>query len=291
MLLISSAGCEVFISGKKELLEELAASDFTSKYIPDVIIDEVEAKHQEGFQLHLVPGDEMCFEFRNTSAELKYISGGNVSTRDFISVIDYCLEYVRQKNGIYNIHGSACSKDGKAVLFIGPISGLGKTSSVLTLCQKYGFSFIGDEKVLVGKDLRLYGGVTTLEFNKPVLHEIVGSSLNNHDAREETQISLEKQAVSPRLIVLPMIAPGTEFKIEKWETDKTDWHIYEELTRKIRGVSRRINGFNYALPSIDDSSLAASRVALAKNIADNIEVITLRGTHEDVWQHVPDILA
>ena len=147
-IIVKSDKYQVAVNGNEAVLRQILESDFGPKYIPSfsaAVTDDASSL----LVLEVAQGDKLAFTFSYPSALLVSSPEHQVSVRDLISVIDYCLDYERQKNGLYIVHGSACAKDGKGVLFFGPVNGLGKTSLVLSLSTKKGFEFIGDEKISV----------------------------------------------------------------------------------------------------------------------------------------------
>lgn len=58
------------------------------------------------------------------------------------------VELIRQKNGEIKMHASSIVKNGVAALFIAPSEG-GKTSTAMSMCQKYGCELIGNDATVV----------------------------------------------------------------------------------------------------------------------------------------------
>lgn len=64
------------------------------------------------------------------------------------------IEYKLNKKGYFLAHAAAVSKDGKAVLLIGRGSSF-KTSITMDFVRKAGFSFLGDERVIINKERKV----------------------------------------------------------------------------------------------------------------------------------------
>lgn len=58
------------------------------------------------------------------------------------------LKYVLAQRGAWLVHGGAVGKDGRAVFLAGS-NGTHKTPLILDLCRRHGFSFLGDDLVLL----------------------------------------------------------------------------------------------------------------------------------------------
>lgn len=277
------------------LFEEIINFDFTYKYIPSVQLKKLSSEHIQDDFFHLKITDtseeNLHFQFEKTCATLVCSLGLNVNLRDIVSVIDYCLDYVRQGAGVYNIHGSSVTKDDKGIIIIGSISGLGKTSLALNLCTQHGFKFVGDEKMLISSDGNIIGGAKMIEFNKPGLFKSVNPDLNNKKIEDLSKlISIEDASCRLSLVIQPLIVTGAKLDVEEWPEIKTEWHLYEEMSRKIRGISRRISNFSYPLDSIDTFEIAQKRINTAKHISKQAKGYCIRGDLKSVMSEIINLL-
>ncbi len=292
---VSSGTNSIIVSSDFELFGDLLSHDFLHKYIPlaKVTKEQYSAEKDNHFVLKVISDTVLNFTFYHdlNFAVLRCNLGSNITVRDIISVIDYCLDYVRQKSGIYNVHGSAVATKEKGVLIIGSVSGLGKTTLALRLCSDRGFSLIGDEKILIDSQGVIQGGVKTVEFNKPELNSSVSPVFNNKGPNElKSMINLQYLPVNIDLVVQPMIIPGASLYVEEWPAEKGEWHLYEELGRKIRGISRRLNNQSYPLESIDTTEISILRSETAKKLSRQVLFVCLKGDVEKVMDKVMEYL-
>lgn len=65
------------------------------------------------------------------------------------------IEYKLKKKGHYLVHSAGASKYNQGFLFTGRGSSF-KTSLAMDLVRKYKYGFLGDDKVILGEDLKLY---------------------------------------------------------------------------------------------------------------------------------------
>lgn len=65
------------------------------------------------------------------------------------------LDYKLKKKGFYLIHSAGASKNNNGFLFTGR-GGSFKTSLAMDLVRKYKYDFLGDDKVILGENLKLY---------------------------------------------------------------------------------------------------------------------------------------
>ena len=66
-------------------------------------------------------------------------------------------------------------------------------------------------------------------------------------------------------------------EIDTFNEDKANFHVYEELSRKIRGTSRRVINFTYPLPSIDTDDIAQKRSDFSRNLATRYRFVNIKG--------------
>jgi len=270
------------VVGPKQTIRSIVESSFLNKYIPAVTVSE--KMSPTGLILKLDTSDHFKFLRNRTSFEFVFPKD-KTSTQDLISVIDYCLEFKRQKNKVYSVHGSACYSGDKALLFFGPVSGLGKTSLVLELVINRGYSPIGDEKILIHESGSIVGGCAGLSADDFV-KKIFKDKLKEQSFVEACLKAKDQMPVRATKIVLPIIAPGSSLSVERWSPEEASWHLYEEVSRKIRGISRRVAASSFALPSIDTPELSQKRIQAVDNLTQAIPFYVLRGDLETVAKRV-----
>ncbi|MGI5825834.1 MAG: hypothetical protein ACOX50_00295 [Patescibacteria group bacterium] len=285
-----SAGTSLLVKLEKDLYSQVTSSDFASRYIPDYSwTDSTEAEFKKAdVSLKINEDSNFSFIFNQDQGVLSYSKDNQISVEDIITVIDYCLEYARERNNIYCLHGSAVGLDGKGILLVGQASGLGKTTLSLNLCVDHQAKFVGDEKILINNKLELINGVKIVSYNKTSLFESVKVNLNNKRIGQNTQLVQAQSApIKIKLVVQPLICPSAkEVEVEKWPELKANFHFYEDLSRKIRGVSRRVGKFSLPLPSLDNEILATKRSELANQIASNIPFFSIKGDIAPVMNEI-----
>lgn len=194
--------------------------------------------------------------------------------RGLVSACDYLLERARQeKLGIYSLNSSSVQKDGKAVVFFGGATNLGKKSSALELAAK-GFELFSDEKTLLNlKEKTLYSGPKSLALRKKILREKTGFS-NEFQSFKECSCKYPNLS----LIILPHLDHGLEDPI-KYKLKEKDafWHLNKELTRRIRGDTKFVGNFCYPLQSIDNEILSLERVNSIKELVKTVPVYYFQG--------------
>lgn len=94
----------------------------------------------------------------------KYLINGPINDDSFVDQIPhicYCLseKYRQEKLKQLSVHGCAVEKNGKGVLILGD-KGTGKTNLLIALCMNHGYSFIGNDVVVIsgGEKLSLVFG-------------------------------------------------------------------------------------------------------------------------------------
>jgi len=281
-LLIKSLNTKVIVNCDKIIGLDIINSDFIKKYIPEVEIKETDVNDID-FNLFISNIDKVKFSLQNNQAVLNGNYKSEYNINDLITVIDYCLEYRRQLENIYSVSGSAISKDGKGILILGSTSGMGKTTLALNMCYSQGFKLIGDEKILLTHD-SIVGGIKSLQFNKEWLNESIPKDIDK-------KLIIERENVKMSLVIQPSISKNSSgLEIEKWDQVKTGFHLYEELTRKIRGISRRISDYTYPLISVDNETISLLRSEFSNDLSKSIDAYSIKGNLEDVTQKVNSLL-
>lgn len=266
------------VSKNKRLIEKILSSEFIRTYVPcyDYVSPEVDAKLEIGSSKNKIKIDFPLAEYCSKK----------IDVIDIIVIAEYLLERARQEKGVYCLSSSAAEKNGKGVLIFGGTTNLGKTSVATTLAERYNFSFLSDEKTLL--DLGNYlivGGVSHLKLRKKEQKE----KYSNIEVIEPNTIFKTSREASLNLIIHPYIDNGQKY-MEKWDATMADWHFFEELSRKIRGVSKRICNKTIPLPSLDTDKIALRRSKLCKKLAREIPFYAIRGTPEQICEEVNKLL-
>lgn len=248
------------------LQEDILKDSFIFEYIPDfeIILDNYIIPT---YIITIESGNKPQIIINESRNESKILYNDNCSHKDIVTLIDYALEYFRQLNGVYCVHGTLVGLNGKGLLLCGQLSGLGKTSLGIELCKNWEFKFYGDEKILVSiRDGDIIASSTKkLKYNKSYLEEY--HQIKETDFIDKYSASGELEL---KMMVQPQICPNGIFHFEKWNELKIDFHLYEEITRKIRGCSRRVSNFLIPIDSIDTSETSLHRSEFCKLFARNI---------------------
>lgn len=290
-MVIRSGKSKISLVANSNILDKIQKLDFIYNYIPEVSIDDT--NNQTEYKLIILDNEkDVKLEINNYSFSFSYNAGHNITGEDLVTVIDYCFDYIRQEMGVYCVHGSAAEKNGKGVLFFGPISGIGKTTVTLNLCLKKNFSFIGDDKILINSYGEIEGGAKLLRYNKSALNQSVSENLDKLSPEEiKAKVKISKSNSKITLIVLPILSHKTAgLEIEKWDSIKSNFHIYEELTRKIRGTSRRVGNYNYPLESLDSRKLAQKRSIFSSILSERVPFYMLKGNPDEVLDKVTELI-
>ncbi|NLB72385.1 MAG: hypothetical protein GX797_10355 [Chloroflexi bacterium] len=278
---LSSAGIILRLKSSPKVLEEILSSSFLREYIPNLSFPQM---GKPSFEIEVKNGDTLRFHTNKCSfAEITGLLGRDFSVEDLITVIEYCFELIRQNAGIYCMHASASCSNGKVVVLMGGASGIGKTKVNYLLVRNHGFKFVSDEKTLINKNLNVIGGISKIVVNKEIL-------LKNTDIQEYGV--RQSETITPiGYIFQPITVEGGKLFLDKWDANKANFHIYEELSRKIRGISRRINNFMFPLHAIDTKDNSYNRSELARAISNKILCSTIYGSPEEVAEFISNKVA
>lgn len=270
----------------------LIVSDFSRKYI-SCISCSTEIDRSSDLILECIENEDFKFEFKEE--EKRAFLYGRFdriipSIQAVIVIVDYLLEYLNGIKERYTIHGSAFSVNAKGVLLLGQMSGIGKTTLCLNMCLSGKSKFIGDDKVLVGRN-GILGGVKKISFNKIELSKSVPTDISNLEQDQLSKhIELENSVIPIDLIIFPIINSSVK-KLYAREISKSDlsFTLFEEYSRKIRGISKRIADL-YPLDSVDNQKIALIRSNHVNDLTSKTKAFYLVGNVEQTGQFIEENL-
>lgn len=269
-LIISSHQSTVKVSSTDFDLSEVEESDFLRSYIPALHFDPTD----KAVDLNVSKG-EPGFEVVGAKATL---SCPSFDQFDVITAVEYLLEKERQQDGIYCLHGSSASTDKGAVVFWGPATGTGKTSLMLSMVESGDGKFYSDEKILIELESnKVVGGTGKINLNKDYLKK---------NFTFQTDGKTEKAMPLLFMVYPVMTAESSGLYSQKWEPLEIEWHLYEELSRKIRGTSRRFCKMSVPAISLDEPSTAQKRSDSVKKFSQKTDCYYLRGGRKEILQKI-----
>lgn len=270
LLKINSSDASLIIDGPAGLLNQLQGDAFMYEYIPCV---GVELKNLD--QAEVILDSSSSFNTFKLAFPNARIGCKDLAVRDIISLLELLLERKRQELSIDCLHSSSVIHKGKALVFFGGASGMGKTRMMMHLNMQPDTFAYSDEKTL----LRLHkntvvGGNKVALLSKKPLRETYGS--------EQVNIESDNSEYPIGLLVHAYVENGTECKYEFWESDKAEWHLYEELTRKIRAVSRRVKDGTWPVDGLDTLDIAVQRISRVRAWTQQNRVLYIRGNESAI---------
>lgn len=237
-----------------------------SSDITDAVISNVENKDNHVFDgnVNFIESEEDNIKWDEKNKTLTILGKSNdyKSGNALIYKSVQVAEYLRQLNGQLTAHGAAVRfLNGKSVVIMGN-SGAGKTSAIVSLCQKYGAELVGNDQVVFDskEKLQVVGGTKDLVIRKTATKRNLPDLANLFDPQEnswktkrklkpsELGINICKEPSDVCAIVWIQIdADMTEptYVRKILETDVLDTlNLSEKFSRSISGVQS---------PLIDDS--------------------------------------
>jgi hypothetical protein len=283
-----NAGLKIDIITSNKVAFTLKKEPFLYEYIPDLIIDSFSDNSNPDFIIKFYVSNHNSLDIVDNIITINYSK--ECSTKDIITLLEYGLEYCRQSKDIYCLHGSAVAKSEHAIIFLGQVSGIGKTSISLELVLNHKFQFLGDEKILLKyiNNRLSVKSTNRLKFNKSYLEDY--SQINEKDFISKF-CNISGNWIPLSLLIQPQICPKGILLHDKFDPSKTEFHLYEEITRKIRGCSRRVNGFTEPLLSIDNYELSKKRSGFCKKLSLTIDSYHVVGDKSLVGNFLDDLLS
>jgi len=263
-LALESCGVGVNIIGNEALVSKTVNDKLIKKIVTSPSIHIVNKNYPSVFV-------KLSKKFRLEEGYPKSIYYGN-NTNDIVSIAKHLLERKKQENGMYSIHGSAVSKEGKAIFLFG-WKDTGKSSTAINLVKNKGFKFVSDGQATINNNARIVGKIKLLEELSPYIKEHYKISENIKELKQDDQ----KERPKIIAFVYPQIT-NRNVTIRWGKSKKSIFHMYELLSIEIRGIYNcYINGFRRPLSSLDTISLSVKRVALARKFAETIPIIQIKG--------------
>ncbi len=279
---VSSGGRRVILETIDfDVAEMVRKSEFLTRYVPNAEVNGSESHAGDCPRLSVERGDRV---FKMSYPTCVY-HNDTIDEKDVVSVLEMLLERDRQEQGVYCLHSSAAEVDGKGIIFWGGTSGMGKTTLALSFDGIEGSSVYSDEKTLINaKTLEMMGGVNTAYITKGEISEKHGLGYLNLDRPDDSRIPL-------RFLIQPQVIPGADLLVEEMSAEKTEWHMYEELTRKIRGTSRRLFGNTWPVQSIDTDGVAKKRSSDSARISRSVRSYFMRGDADAIRDEILKMLS
>jgi|TARA_Y100000310_G_C20600120_1_gene772571 hypothetical protein len=274
-IVLNSAKVIGRISASPEKIVLISRDPFTFHYLPELKIDYHESP--DVFVEEREQVKPVILEYPHA-----YISP-TPDHRGLVSTCDYLLERARQEKwGTYLLNSSSVQMDGRAVVFFGGATNLGKTTSALELASR-NFEFFSDEKTLLHLDeAKLCGGSRSMPLRKKVLMDRIGSK------REFAPLE-ENSCTDPMLAM--MILPHMDHGLVKpihYQFEKADafWHLNKEFARRIRGDTKFVGNFMYPLQSLDTEELSSKRVVAIRKLVERVPVYYFQGNSSQLVDFV-----
>ncbi len=281
-LILESKGVLCKIEADNKIINEISEDKFTYHHVPDVKIVENTKVDVAVFQDNAL--EKLVSIAYPNSRFRKEISG-----KDIVTVGEYLLERRRQEaNGQYALSSATACYDGQAVTFFGGATNLGKTSSMLSLVERYGYNFLSDEKTLINLEKSIIqGGSRSIPTRKGIIRDKVGAATND----DFYQLNSEWSDQMAALFVYPHLDHGLKEPIF-YQFKHLDfyWLLIKELSSVIRGAVRLVDNFTYQLPSLDTEELAQSRIQNTKKFTKNVPCFYFQGSIEQITKFVDDFI-
>jgi hypothetical protein len=261
---IESLGASIIINAPDSVCYAITQNYFLKEYTPAV--SAVVSENSETSNINITLGNSFCISGQNIITTLL-----DSDIRSIIVIAGALLERLRQEQRLYQVHGSAVKINDKAIVLIGGMSGIGKTTLALNLSCLSGATFFSDEKFVIdGENRTIVGGCPLSHDNRKIEYE-------NTD-----NIIYDNVPTRLGLVIFPIITNETELTAYKLDELKLFWHFYEEATRDIRGLNLLFNNFNETINGFDTEPIMQQRVNDFKNISQSTLGYFLRGNLKNI---------
>lgn len=262
----------VQIRGSDRFCEKIHNDVFWGEYIPNAVIVQ---GYDERCETWLVIESAQCAV--DELAKQAYVDERHI--KQLIVIIEAELEKLRQANQQYTMHGTVLALGGNAVLCIGNLSGIGKTS-VGAYAADHGWRWMCDEKFTIFEGQVI--GATT-----GILHD----SKTKRAAGVRRPIADWQESVRARVMCTPIVTSENAVTHFELSYEKKLWILYEELTRDIRQTTGLLDGFVAPLASFDDNQLMCRRAEVSRRLAGQLRGYYIRGSAESMCELLRTVIA
>ncbi len=234
--------------------------------------------------------------------------GDRVSGVELLYLSYLLLEACLHHHGVVTLHAAAAEQDGRAVVILGH-AGAGKTTTVLRLCQGYGFRLVGNDLAVVGgvADAYAWGGTTHLRLRLSSIARVMPELLRLFPAGERdpwrTKRDLSPAELGIEVADHPTVVAAAVFvhvdrAYSTLVTAAGDslvhrLNLYENSLRYVRATSTpwRAAGrapFQVYVPSLDDPQAHELRVVTLHRLLARSRYVA--GPPANVASYIADLL-
>lgn len=272
--IFSSSVSSIYLDIEDEIWKRMIKMNIWENYIPSFSFKR--AKHGKNkLRIDLKILKKNKFRFKLEKDKVIYSNSFKIKEDfwDIATLSEYLLEKNRQKRGIYCLHSSTAIVNQKAIIFFGGATGMGKTTFAKEIFKSLNGSLFFDEKTLI-------------DFTS---QKVIGGILTDWNPQNIKSLKIPEKSYPIAFFIYPHIERQGRPVIKKWNPQIFDWHLYEEVSRKIRGTSRRINNLSYPLLSLDTFQLSQKRVKLVETLTKNIDCFYLKGPVTEITKIIAKI--
>jgi ABC-type cobalamin/Fe3+-siderophores transport system ATPase subunit len=260
--------------------------DFAGHIIPRIRTQYNERKPTFSVTMTPSPNSSMSIENGNMMLEGSYNIGQ--LTMDGVMLSSMYLEKILNNLGMYSLHSSAVTKDGKGILLIGN-SGAGKTTVAHSLSKNAGYTMISGDRTVVSDD-RIIGGTEVHKFRKGTLAHESGNENQNGSQRSEF-VKLHGDAIvdEPTLdqIILVERKEGDPNYRELIDDEKF-LRLYENADYFRNVFPNVILGQKKPLPWRATWDEDAKRIAYVTELVKSVPAYHLSGNLEDITRMISE---
>lgn len=321
-LVIALDGVEICVETNcAPLLVQLAQATELLDRVDYAVLPNTDTNLRPVFEFH--DTDKLDIEFHAGSANndrlIARLPWGRIAHSTLIAMLLLLLAVrQQQRDGRFLLHASAVSKDGRALVIVGP-SEAGKTTVAIDLCRRFGFALVGNDRIRLG----LKRGVPVVLAGDRILN-LRKTSLARYDTALANRFFPKKvgiadrghkRRVSPRELGISENAGAAEIvglcfvqlHDNQEALTRTDWNLHGpenvvaflgriELQRQITGYIRGgeiapftsdLGMLDVMVPNLDDRHLNANRLALIGALNQRWQT-SLQGGLDDVARCLAD---
>ena len=265
-----STTVELIVEGSLEFHSALREERFWYEFVPGFAF--IESASVDA-AWHVMEAESLGY-----NEEDRTITSSIDTLSRIVVIIEAIFEILRQQQALYTMHGSVIVCGTKAVALIGNLSGIGKTT-LASYASRHGWRWIHDEKFTIHEGV-LIGGT----------RGILNDSKTHRASPGIIPTAMDRQCPIA-LVCQPIVTTEADVTQFVLSPEKSQWVLYDEMTRDIRQVNGIVDPTLPVLSSYDTAALAEARVKTVMELTRTVPVVYLRGSTGGILSEMKAMLA
>lgn len=300
--ILDSLGAKILICSTTSELYALFKRMDIFCHVPDIQISKTDEEFKD-YNVYYSDDEKKEFYYEGNNAFINYPLNEMNSGHSLLYIAGPLIEKRRQENNSLTCHAACLSKNGEAILLLGP-KGSGKTTMTLNLLMN-GYSLVSNDICVIDYNnphqLYALGGSKFINLRKSVvernLPELATSLQSNSEFNykdnliftpEQLGFEVEQNKVPiTRTYILNVNNNFKSLQVDTSTSIISKLYLSEDFSRYIRGsafsfINSQNGNIEGYIPSMDNEELCLAREQMINALINEQRVSNLNGSVEEV---------